>query len=319
MINKYEIIEPLSLDAKNFIKVFWNLTNTCNYNCDYCNPAYKNGTFKWLDNDNYYAFVDNLANHFSSKTISIQFTGGEPTINKNFLSLLEYCNQKLPHACLETYTNGTKNLNWWKQSIKYLDVVHLSVHSQYNTSKIKNLIYFLLDNGLQFLNCTIMYDMRYQEKILKNWEELNAIKHENLFISLKQLHNNRGYPDLGSSYSDTDKKLIQKILFDCIKKLIEHPTAIVVSHYPAILKQQNKMKLLENSHFNKNLKGWLCHAGYSSFYTDWNGDINRCASNKVKIGNIFEKTFNPLPAPQKCEVKLCGFFQPQIQPKRLLN
>ena len=52
------IIEPLSLDAKNFIKVFWNLTNTCNYNCDYCNPKYKNGTFKWIDNNNYYAFID---------------------------------------------------------------------------------------------------------------------------------------------------------------------------------------------------------------------------------------------------------------------
>jgi len=313
------IIEPLSLDAKNFIKVFWNLTNTCNYNCDYCNPKYKNGSFKWTDNNNYYAFVDNLANHFSSKTISIQFTGGEPTINKNFLPLMEYCNDKLPNAYLETYTNGTKNLTWWKKAIKYLDVVHLSVHSQYDTFKIKDLIHFLLDNGLQFLECSVMHDKRYHEKVLQTWEELNAIKHENLFVFLKQMHSSHGYPNIGCSYSDIDKNLIQKINIDNIKRLIEHPTATAVSHYPAILKQSNKTELLGNSHFNKNLKGWLCHAGYSSFHTDWNGDIIRCASNKVKIGNIFDRSFNPLTSPQSCESNLCGFFQPQIQPKQFIK
>ena len=311
------IVEPLSLDAKNFVKVFWNLTNTCNYNCDYCNPVYKNGSYKWIDNDYYYAFIDNLKKYFNSKTISIQFTGGEPTINKNFIPLLEYCNQKLPHAYLETYTNGTKNLSWWKQAIKYFDAVHLSVHSQYNTSKIKNLIHFLLDQGLQLLNCTIMYDTRFQKNVLEKLEEINLISHENLFVTLKQMHNDHGYPDIGCSYSDTDKNLIQKINIDNLKRLIEHPTATAVSHYPAILKQSNRTELLGNSHFNKNLKGWLCHAGYSSFHTDWNGDIIRCASNKAKIGNIFEKTFNPLTAPQQCETELCGFYQPQIQPKHL--
>jgi MoaA/NifB/PqqE/SkfB family radical SAM enzyme len=313
------IIEPLSSDAKNFIKIFWNLTNTCNYNCDYCNPIYKNGTYKWLNNDDYYAFIDNLATHFISKAISIQFTGGEPTINKNFLSLMEYCNNKLPHAYLETYTNGTKNLTWWKKAIKYLDVVHLSVHSQYDTFKIKDLIYFLLDNGLQFLACTVMDDKRHHEKVLKIWEELDTIRHENLFVFLKQLHNSHGYPDLGSNYDELDKQLIQCITFNNLKRILAHPTAIVVSHYPAILKQQNKIKLLENSHFNKNLKGWMCHAGYTSFQTDWKGNIIRCASNKTSVGNIFNQSFDPLTRPQSCEANLCGFFQPQIQPKQFLS
>ena len=232
---------------------------------------------------------------------------------------MKYCNDKLPNAYLETYTNGTKNLTWWKKAIKYLDVVHLSVHSQYDTFKIKDLIHFLLDNGLQFLECSVMHDKRYHENVLQTWEELNAIKHENLFVFLKQMHSSHGYPNIGCSYSDIDKNLIQKINIDNIKRLIEHPTATAVSHYPAILKQSNKTELLGNSHFNKNLKGWLCHAGYTSFHTNWNGDIIRCASNKVKIGNIFEKTFNPLTSPQSCESNLCDFFQPQIQPKQFIK
>ena len=104
-------------------------------------------------------------------------------------------------------------------------------------------------------------------------------------------------------------------MYENIYKLLEHPFAVAVTHYPAIFKN-SKYELLDNAKFNKNLFGWTCSAGYSSFHTDWNGNILRCANSKEIVGSIPNKWFNPLTKSKKCEENLCGFFQPQIQPKR---
>ncbi len=60
---------------------------------------------------------------------SILFTGGEPTIRDDFLNLIKYAKKRGHKVILQT--NGTQfsNLNFAKESSKYIDNILIAIHS----------------------------------------------------------------------------------------------------------------------------------------------------------------------------------------------
>jgi sulfatase maturation enzyme AslB (radical SAM superfamily) len=84
------------LTGKNF-QVTWDLGRRCNYDCSYC-PAHRHDNFSphaTLDElksnaDFLFEYIDTYMLYRKHKHVSISFTGGEPTVNPNFIPFVQY-------------------------------------------------------------------------------------------------------------------------------------------------------------------------------------------------------------------------------------
>lgn len=96
---------------------------TCNNNCVHCVITDKKST-KDLT-------TDEIKNIISSRPIEdiIGFTGGEPTIRKDFIELAKFAKEKGHEVYLQT--NGTKFSNeiFAKEASRYIDHILIAIHS----------------------------------------------------------------------------------------------------------------------------------------------------------------------------------------------
>jgi MoaA/NifB/PqqE/SkfB family radical SAM enzyme len=125
------------------------LNRTCNQKCLFCsNP--ENGNVLSYKKAVYY-IDDLLKNNFSG----VIFTGGEPTLNKNLIKLLQYCLQKNLESRI--ITNGQKTADFgYLKSLKDsgLKLMHISVQTidpqrqdylSQNKDSLKNILKTLLN------------------------------------------------------------------------------------------------------------------------------------------------------------------------------
>jgi hypothetical protein len=93
--------DTLDLITGNVFQVTWDLGRRCNYDCSYC-PAHRHDNFSKhatleelkSNTDFLFEYVDTYMQHRKFKSSSISFTGGEPTVNPNFIPFIQYLKQK---------------------------------------------------------------------------------------------------------------------------------------------------------------------------------------------------------------------------------
>lgn len=96
------------LTAKVF-QVSWDLGRRCNYDCSYC-PVHRHDNFSphasldelKANSDFLFTYIDTYMKHRKLKHTSISFTGGEPTVNPNFIPFIKY----LKNAYQEKYKDS---------------------------------------------------------------------------------------------------------------------------------------------------------------------------------------------------------------------
>jgi organic radical activating enzyme len=89
--------DTVDLLTGNVFQVTWDLGRRCNYDCSYC-PVTRHDNFSphaTLDElkantDFLYEYIDTYMQHRQFKRTSIGFTGGEPTVNPNFIPFMQY-------------------------------------------------------------------------------------------------------------------------------------------------------------------------------------------------------------------------------------
>ena len=93
----------------------WSIHNKCNYQCSYCPEELHNGTLQWLSLEVLKGFVDKIENHYikvlGHKNILFSFTGGEPTLWKDFKIFVNYIHQKGFKSGL-TSNNSVSEVFW---------------------------------------------------------------------------------------------------------------------------------------------------------------------------------------------------------------
>jgi len=96
---------------------------SCNNDCIHCVVTDKRDT-KDSSTEEIKAIIDNIP-----KDTIVGFTGGEPTIRKDFIELLKYCKEKGHKTALQT--NGVKfeNYEFAYEVSLYLDSVLIAIHS----------------------------------------------------------------------------------------------------------------------------------------------------------------------------------------------
>ena len=105
--------DTVDLLTGNVFQVTWDTGRRCNYDCTYC-PAHRHDNFSahaTLDElkantDFLFEYIDTYMEYRDFKHTSISFTGGEPTVNPNFIPFLQYLKEEYEEKYAHKWSAG---------------------------------------------------------------------------------------------------------------------------------------------------------------------------------------------------------------------
>lgn len=117
----------------NFMTVDWYIGKRCNWDCSYCSDFIHDTFSAHIPFNQMKIFVDRIIARYG---VGIQWSmvGGEPTINPDFLTLLQYMQDKKDH--ISVCTNGSRSLKYLTDMFALVDNITLSLHFEYVASKL---------------------------------------------------------------------------------------------------------------------------------------------------------------------------------------
>lgn len=293
--------------------VDWRLGNTCNYKCSYCPPYENSGSHPWIDIDTNIKTQNIIVEGYAAlgKTTSFAYTGGEPTVYKDFPKLL--ANGKQLGSWNWVYTNGSRSVRYWNDIKDVLDMACISYHAEYDqddhliavVDAIKNQVYISINvvmHPLQLDKCIAFIDkfksvhpeIVVDTKIVRvNHQEIThpdytpgsiaKILEYKKIAAVRNKKQSTGTPFLG-------KNVVMKLTEP------DHPT-----------RQINcQEEILLGSHGYNDFNGWECYIGVESLMIDFDGQVYKgyCKMDG-SIGKIPNFSMPQLPTTCQFEGKRC--------------
>ena len=154
--------DTVDLLTGNVFQVTWDLGRRCNYDCSYC-PIHRHDNFskhatldELKENTNFiYEYIDTYMEYRDFKRTSISFTGGEPTVNPNFIPFIKYLKKEYDNrysskwdASFALTSNGAMNKAMAFKVMENLSHCTVSYHSE-SSDRLKKQV---LDRIMQFHN-----------------------------------------------------------------------------------------------------------------------------------------------------------------------
>lgn len=189
-MNKFFAIAPVNADP--FI-VTWDLGRRCNYDCSYC-PSHRHDNFSPHADlsklkktaDFLFEYLNVIAKHRINKDFHISFTGGEPTVNPNFIEFSKHIKNSFSkyrsqfNIRLDLTSNGAMSTKIAEEIIDNFDFITISYHAE-ASAILKNTV---KERILQFhkskiaLKVNVMFHAEHFEecKELCGWLVENNIK-----------------------------------------------------------------------------------------------------------------------------------------------
>ncbi len=109
---------PLPESVRHALRIFWNISHWCNYQCDYCGvPVFsrRTGEQRQLHAFDHHTVAEWLEafGKFPQREIHLSITGGEPFLDRaGFLPLLEGL-ASMPRFTTQVYTNASWNPDYF--------------------------------------------------------------------------------------------------------------------------------------------------------------------------------------------------------------
>jgi len=182
--------DTIDLLSGNIFQITWDLGRRCNYDCSYC-PAHRHDNFSphaSLDDlksntDFLFEYIDTYMQYRNNKLASISFTGGEPTVNPNFIPFVKYLNdeyyKKYSHkwdANIGLTTNGAMSEKMAEAVIENIQHVTVSYHTE-SDDKLRQQV---KDRIKQFREAEIKYPKDFRMNV-------NVMFHAQQFDECKEL------------------------------------------------------------------------------------------------------------------------------------
>lgn len=120
--------------VENYFSITWAITNKCNYECMYCPSELHSGSTQYTFDQMQKYWLD-IFDKTKSKNLKykLSFTGGEVTINKDFVPFLKWLRSNYGeyiHMILVT-SNGSASISYYKKLYEVVDNVSFSFHSEH--------------------------------------------------------------------------------------------------------------------------------------------------------------------------------------------
>lgn len=247
--------------------VLWNLNLHCNYRCRYC--FYSDDQLSKEHPAVGKHSIGHITNCFdkTGKQWWIFLSGGEPFLYPRFVDL---CKSLTKQHYITINTNcSTTNVKKFAHEIDPEKVYSINgaLHIEQREQKkgaldryIENVLLFQ-EKGFQFRVEYVMYPALF-DRVEEDIAYLHrcGVKIVNIKV-FKGKYKGKRYP-LG--YNSEERVLLEKYTLD-----------------------KNELRFTEDK---MSYKGKLCRAGYEFFRMDQAGDVYRCNSSAVKMGNFFEES-----------------------------
>jgi sulfatase maturation enzyme AslB (radical SAM superfamily) len=292
--------------VENIIVIDWGVSNICNYRCSYCPPNTNRGDFPFVPIEKILQFTDKVNKHYKDKMgkeIIFLYTGGEVTLYKEFITLIK--EQKTHGNRIGISTNGSKDLNFWKEATKYIENISLSFHQEYTKlDHFVDVINTVKSTSNTHVNVMIKPDCvdKGIETAYAIWERTDDISMD-LQIVLKDFREPYEYSEgqrqkIFDACADINNKLKikrEKDTYRTLMKMVyDDGSTELIKGGDIVVKALNSWN------------GWQCNIGLELLVININGEIFRswCGRDR-KIGNIVDNEIEFPTTPFICDVNWC--------------
>jgi MoaA/NifB/PqqE/SkfB family radical SAM enzyme len=260
-----------------YFLVDWMLHDRCTYDCSYCPPGNKKGQDAWLKLDQLKKFCTSVENHARSIDPAFKmhafFSGGEPTIWKEFPDLVKYLNDR--RWLVGVNTNGSRTARWWEENASNFNRIQFSYHTeQVVDDELMEKIKICEYKSNTEVNIMMNPDIRYFDKAVKFTDRLiNETSRVHFAHHLIQ-HNFGGVDIPVSQYTDKQLDIVKnlkgrwnlKYNFEKTSRYLYESLNGAVSNFVPI-------NWIKNGQVN--FQNWNCNVGLESIFVDSRGTVSR--------------------------------------------
>lgn len=300
-------IEP----DKKYLDITWQVNNFCNYRCSYCNPGNYEGSER--NDSNTQIYLDNLKIiterylMLGYSNFKMFFSGGEPTIWRNLIPVIEWAKDNLPNVVIAVNTNFSRPTSWWEDHYHLFDDVVASFHVEFaDKDRYLSNAYFL-HNKVNYLSCKmLLHDERFWEVV--EFGELLKEKLPNYFIEWTPLYDEMSVRAGPWEYKDPKKvEFINSHSIDQQYKAYKPTLKIPFYTYThwddgeVTPTTSNEVIIRRLNHFS----GWKCSIG-DNIWINQNGQISMGTCGQVGVlGNILREFDSVGPKKIICKKDFC--------------
>jgi len=285
---------------RNITTIQWNLGLRCNYDCSFC--GYNTHDLK--SNHLSFEIMVNLLNKIKEtykdrESVDLIITGGEPTLNPNFLNLLKYIKEEIhiiKDICINT--NGSASVKKYIEISKLVKTIVFSWQIEHiNPNHLKKVLMSLKKCNVNFhVNVPVLPGLLDQIKENAKWLKDNNIKF--IFRKIHPMYKDNSYnmPFESGFNANISKPKNLKSNYYSDKELDFLNNINKMNHKNNIILQTEDNKEIftnVNMLFSKNLNSfvnWKCNAGLETLYI--HNDENIYRGNCMfggSLGNIKNK------------------------------
>lgn len=291
-------------DHAGMAVVNWCLGNACNYACSYCPDSLHDGSIPWTPTAQVLAFCDRLLAHYRDglgRKVYVEFTGGEPTLNRDFPAVLGHLKERGAHT--GAISNGSLPLRWWERNSGLLDHICLSFHPESaSPERFLEVVAYMHSRVATHIN-VMMIPERFD--LCMDVAERAAGLVENTSISLQPVFEKLVPCSPLKAYTPEQNRLL-------VEKSFGIPWNRPTFSYRGGMRVSGPVgpsRVVEAPHFiatgANRWKGWKCWAGVDGLVIYADGSIYRGWCKQDRVGNVSDPAIAFPAAPTLCRRDAC--------------
>jgi MoaA/NifB/PqqE/SkfB family radical SAM enzyme len=286
------MVYPVAVACENpELYIYWQLTDFCNFRCNYCPPFLHNGDHHkarlpgFPTDEEIIAFLDRLEEFSKTRKINVALSGGEPTLHP----MLPYIVSRLRDKCFLSITsNGTRGDDFWKEILP-ISSVQLSLHPEFTkANKINSLSKIVRESGTP-INYNLSCDPA-------NWDNMmtlyNEIDDEFKPLIQPKLLNRIGVKgelahttyDYNEDQYEWMEKTLKSFRWDGANTKENIAKARMIFSDGSVI-SANKLGIITLNEWH-DFKGWKCSAGSESICVTYSGKVFSGICRSIFLGKI---------------------------------